>query len=238
MAFFSRFPPEIRRLIWTATVQPRTVPLHHHCRLEVSSAWTRYLPAHPICGCIISPSHPHLSSSAAVPAVMHVCRESRHQELYDKLFLTDGDDAAYIWVNFAIDLIDIGSQPKFGHFASCASRVRRLVCEYRRDWVNGWSLFEGLHIFDNLRTFVVVSQDGLVDYVGCYDLEGFSCKREDLYLIDKTRQKMVTYPELPHWADENYRPEDVQKLGRPVPEDLTVVGLYPSSETNDNQTGT
>lgn len=166
---------------------------------------------------------------------MHVCRESRHENLYDKLSLSELADSAYIWVNFDIDLIDIGYQPKFGHFASCASLVRRLMCENRRDWMNGWSLFDGLHIFNHLRTFVVVSRDGLVDYVGCYDLEGFSCKREDLYLIDKARQKMVTYPELPHWADDDYQPESLQKLGRSVPKDLTMVGLYPSS---DNQTGT
>ncbi|KAK2616497.1 hypothetical protein QQS21_000539 [Conoideocrella luteorostrata] len=109
MATFHRFPLfpwDIRRLIWEASVQPRTVDAR------------------------CDPAVPYIRSTTPAPAVLHACSETRNIGLYEKAFQSSEAEPRYIWVDFEIDMISIGRsefdflRPKFLH-------IRRL--KYQKD---------------------------------------------------------------------------------------------------------
>ncbi|EAQ87728.1 hypothetical protein CHGG_04347 [Chaetomium globosum CBS 148.51] len=109
---FPLFPFELRALIWRSTVQPRTVEVRVDDR---GSGLERRL---------------HLVSPTPVPATIQACREARNLGLYERAFSEIDADGRYVWVNWDIDIISIGTS-YFYHFHPCALLIKRL--QFERD---------------------------------------------------------------------------------------------------------
>ncbi|KAK5624980.1 hypothetical protein RRF57_000696 [Xylaria bambusicola] len=94
---FLQLPAEVRLLIWEATLVPRVVRVGFG-RLYIDEKAL----------CLRS----RLMSPTPIPAILHTCKESRYHSPYQKAFseLDDIDDGEprYIWVNFTVDVIDVG----------------------------------------------------------------------------------------------------------------------------------
>ncbi|KID59421.1 hypothetical protein MAN_10726, partial [Metarhizium hybridum] len=183
---FPRLPFELRALIWALAAQPRTVRL----RAKFERRLTR-------------PNHQHnkytseiacLFSPAPVPATLHTCRESRRQSPYEKLFYSQETEPRYVWVNFDLDMLDVG-EAFFEYLEHHGSRVRRLKFE-AQNFDECWFHFDSKKLvwFTNLVECHVVSGDGLGAWWGAWEDFYWSCKREDLIFIDKeTGQRMNSY---------------------------------------------
>src|SRR5689334_2419090 len=109
---FPLFPFELRALIWQFTVQPRTVEVRVDRR---GSGQNR---------------HTHLVSLTPVPATLQACREARNLGLYERAFSDIGADGRYVWVNWDMDIISIGTS-YFSYFHPCAPLIKRL--QFERD---------------------------------------------------------------------------------------------------------
>lgn len=166
---FPRLPLELRLVIWEASISPRTINFRtcaFRCggddqeqRVEVSiptpkpniSFWT-------------------FTSIPPPPPILHTCRESRNIGLhfqggYQKAFSTwclpyfDGSwNNRYLWVNFELDIIDIGDESPIIYVDEDRDKIKRVKCELdRKDCVLwnkseaqlfGWSIIK---IFEQLR---------------------------------------------------------------------------------------
>ncbi|ODA78099.1 hypothetical protein RJ55_06702 [Drechmeria coniospora] len=107
----------MRVQIWALTVEARVVPVHIRFKTGVSDTSKTVVP--------------HLTSSTPVPNILHICRESRYQNFfYDKFFLTiQGAEPSYVWVNFDIDIIDVGPDVDYTYYKGYAFREYFWACE-------------------------------------------------------------------------------------------------------------
>ena len=167
---FPLFPFEIRALIWRSTVQPRTVEVRVDDR---GSSSTEYI---------------HLVSSTPVPATLQACREARNLGLYERAFSEIPADGRYVWVNWDMDIISIGTSPFF-YLRPYAPLIKRF--QFERD--NSEHFFfhveaRDLDAFLNLKeTFIVCANRYMM--TGWFDAveeHGFvtRCGRENVYLIN------------------------------------------------------
>ncbi|KAF2003792.1 hypothetical protein P154DRAFT_590260 [Amniculicola lignicola CBS 123094] len=97
---FPRLPFELRAQIWEMTVEPRVVDVRVAYSNEIMEYGRR------------------LVSSTSTPAILHVCREARDHGLYEKGFseiASRGVGFQHVWVNFDIDIIDIGASKLYDY---------------------------------------------------------------------------------------------------------------------------
>jgi hypothetical protein len=167
---FPLLPSELRALIWQAIVEPRTVKVRVHDR---GAGQDR---------------HPQLVSSTPVPATLHACREARNLGLYERAFSEIGADGRYVWVNWDVDIISIGTS-YFRYFHLSASLIKRI--QFERDNTDDFFYHRevnDLDAFVNVKEIFVVCADR-------YDMTGWHgaveehashwrCGGENLYLID------------------------------------------------------
>lgn len=117
---FTKLPPEIRVMIWKATVGPRTIRVSVTATPERNGYQTMKNPgpaaldAAKMCD---KPSHVSFGcqcpkSTMPVPAGLHVCRESRAtlKSCYD-IASGSGVASRYLWVNFEQDTIFFRRSP-------------------------------------------------------------------------------------------------------------------------------
>jgi len=50
-----------------------------------------------------------LTSSTPVPATLQACREARNLKLYQQAFLEIDGEVRYVWVNWDMDIVSIGT---------------------------------------------------------------------------------------------------------------------------------
>ncbi|KAH6632165.1 hypothetical protein F5144DRAFT_465896, partial [Chaetomium tenue] len=112
---FPLFPFELRALIWQFTVQPRTVEVRVDDRGPGADR------------------HLHLVSPTPVPATIQACREARNLGLYERAFSEIDADGRYVWVDWDMDIISIGTS-YFSYFHPCALLIKRL--QFERDNVD------------------------------------------------------------------------------------------------------
>lgn len=169
---FLRLPAELRYRVWELTVEPQTVDV----RVTYQS--------HPVS----SPARYWLVSSTPVPAPLQTCREARNHGLYEKAFseinMSNGEESRYVWVNFDIDVIDIGETP-FECYRPAASSIQRLKFN-RKNSDKGFYHFEArdLAMFTNLKEARVVCADGIRSWWGAGEEHYWPCGAENLYFID------------------------------------------------------
>ncbi|EFY94305.1 hypothetical protein X797_011524 [Metarhizium robertsii] len=116
---FPRLPFELRAMVWALAAEPRNVQITAECHEDMDPEDYDFYPAL----CI-----EHLFSPTPVPAVLHACRESRKQSPYEKLFYLEETESCYVWVNFDLDMLDVGLGPLSFLFLN-RSRIRRLKFE-------------------------------------------------------------------------------------------------------------
>ncbi|KAF2448463.1 hypothetical protein P171DRAFT_517990 [Karstenula rhodostoma CBS 690.94] len=164
---FPRLPFELRARIWALTVEPRTVEV---------SFW-------PLIGDC------WLVSRTPVPAPLQACRDSRRelQGQYEQAF-ADLDtlpllERRYIWVNFDMDLIDIGKW-EFYIFRPVKKAIQRL--KFEREHTEDFCRLEldDLRKFTNLREIHVVCTEGLFGWSGALEGGYWPCDAEKVRLID------------------------------------------------------
>lgn len=166
---FPLLPIELRALIWQSTVEPRTVEVRVDWRGSGQEA------------------HLHLVSSTPVPATLQACREARNLTLYERAFSEIGADGRYVWVNWDMDIISIGTS-RFRHFHPSAPLIKRLQFE-RDNTDDSFYHFEvnDLEAFLNVKEiFVVCADDSLTGWYGAVEEhDSFRrCGGENVYLID------------------------------------------------------
>lgn len=212
MVSFTDLPLEIRDQIWALTVEPRVVPVRIKLESRVSGTSKTVIE--------------HLISSTPVPKSLQIYREGRSQNIYEKLFLSNNTEAAYVWVNLDLDIIDIGSHYNYNDFKDCGRRIRRLkfeannLCEV---WYH--SVAKNLIVFDNLVQCFVVATDGWEAWEDAFHEHYWSCEPENLFIIDKNRGRMLGFPELERWLadDDWYKTKEI--MGVPVPQDLAAATI-------------
>lgn len=167
---FPLLPFELRALIWRSTVEPRTVDVRVNRR---GSIWAK-------------DRHTHLVSSTPVPATLQACREARNLRLYERAFAEIGADGRYVWVNWDMDIISIGTS-EFQFFHPSAPLIQRL--QFERD--NTEDSFYHSEVYDldaflNIKEIFIVCVDGLTGWHGAIEEHGFirRCGGENVYLID------------------------------------------------------
>ncbi|KAK3503204.1 hypothetical protein B0T13DRAFT_456718 [Neurospora crassa] len=130
---FPLLPFELRLQIWESSIHPRTVSL------RVGTIWCPYNR---------DATYSLLSSSTtAAPALLHTCHESREVGLkaYTQAFSEWDTDrvnvwrypepprpARYLWVNFDLDMVDIGGWFGIQLAAKYTRHIRRLRMECNR----------------------------------------------------------------------------------------------------------
>ncbi|KAF2003788.1 hypothetical protein P154DRAFT_379813, partial [Amniculicola lignicola CBS 123094] len=180
---FPRLPYELRMQIWEMTVEPRTIHVRaKKFEWKVSSAtWGQNAPS------------PDLFSPTPAPAVLHVCREARNHGLYQmgfsEILNSDGPGIQYIWVNWEIDMIDIGPTD-LGYFKAIANSFQLLMFE--RDFETEYFFYsEGHEVaeFKNLREIHVMCTElcGLYNWIGVFEGGHYwPCGRENMYFKDQS----------------------------------------------------
>ncbi|KAK2612377.1 hypothetical protein QQS21_001641 [Conoideocrella luteorostrata] len=214
---FPRLPYELRALIWTLTVEPRTVPI---------SCWIGDRPAKEV-----NPSDEYwrrdLSSethmpefakhhattlplvlyaaSPIKPSIIHACRESRALNLYEKLILEPGSEASFAWVNFDVDTIDIGDYQIFQRFKHCGHKIRRLKLEANMsdEYFSRYGSHE-LSFFNNLLECFIVTKDPFYFWAGAYE-ERLQCKPESTFIIDEITGEVKCCADLDQLWEEDQR---------------------------------
>jgi hypothetical protein len=160
---FPLLPFELRARIWQLTVEPRTV--------EVRRAhFPRAVP---------------LFSPTPVPATLQACREARNLKLYTQAF-SDLDKPRYVWVNWDMDIISIGTS-LFCVFHRAAMLFKRLQFE-RDNSPESFYHFEvrDLKPFINVQEIYVVCTDGMRawHHAGEELSHYWDGGKDNLYLID------------------------------------------------------
>lgn len=91
-------PSELRMAIWELAIEPRTIELYTAEPVTTAQPGTRFSALRLIC-------------TTPVPAIVHVCHESRNLGLYRKslieLGFLDGAQPWYIWADLAIDMLSL-----------------------------------------------------------------------------------------------------------------------------------
>jgi hypothetical protein len=170
---FPRLPHELRVLVWLLAANPRTVQINpkHESRLTRDGKYSSEIAS------LVSPT--------PVPAALHACREGRRHNAYEKLFYSDQPERRYIWVNFDLDTLDVGTSP-LACLEHSGSRIRRLRLE-RDYYCDSWFYDEAPRLawFPNVLEYEVVYRGDLGAWSETYDQHPWSCTRERLKFINK-----------------------------------------------------
>lgn len=217
---FPKLPPELRGLIWAHSVEFRTVDSR---ALRADKRPTRKRRAR-----LRDPYTP-----LPVPVVMQVCRESRSQQLYERVeyrypperppvtdtrpgVTVDADprpsEVRYAWVNFDKDMIDIETDD-LGTILHLWSRIRRLKLE--RDfssssWYHGE--VQDLAYFRNLEMCQIAGAVSVLRWFGGWEVHYLSCKRENVFFIDTNSGEMVNAVQLKEVGEASQKYELEEKL--------------------------
>ncbi|KAH6625881.1 hypothetical protein C7974DRAFT_209240 [Boeremia exigua] len=190
---FPRLPYELRMQIWEMTVEPRTV--HAEFTNPIYPDRTYYL-----------------TSSTPVPAVLQACREARNHGLYQKAFseiAVHGRGAQYVWVDFAIDTIDIGTST-FDSFKPVAPLIQLL--RFKREMQGDWFYYQevdDVRHFVNAREIWIVPLDGLWACVGATETHYWPCGKENVFFLDPLNyERMFIGPNGEDEIDRLYGPKD------------------------------
>lgn len=178
---FPRLPYELRAMVWALAAEPRTVQINVEYGERIKSDFTTGIY--------------YLVSSTPVPAVLHTCRESRKQSPYEKLFYCQETEPCYVWVNFDLDMFDVGLD--YVHFLfRNRSRVRRLKFEFDHIQYDCWDPedFEDWQ-FENLVEFHVVVGD-LRECAIFWDVDFLPSKQGNFVFIDGSTGKMMNSCDL------------------------------------------
>ncbi|KAH0593955.1 hypothetical protein MHUMG1_08278 [Metarhizium humberi] len=169
---FPRLPFELRAMVWALAAEPRTVQID----VDYAERINPQVGQSDVMGIYCS--------STPVPAVLHTCQESRKQSPYEKLFYSEETEPCYVWVNFDLDMFDIGT----GHVNILfrnRSRVRRLKFEFDHTQYDCWVSedFEAWQ-FENLVEFHVVVGD-LRECATFWDVDFLPSKQGKFVFIDR-----------------------------------------------------
>ncbi|KAJ2976900.1 hypothetical protein NQ176_g4676 [Zarea fungicola] len=183
---FPKLPAEVRAMIWANSIEPRTVDVRSFqgSRGPRRGAWSW------------GPPDPY--TPVAVPGIMHACRESRRQGLYEKVAYTHPAPPGqrYAWINFDMDMIDLGVA-FLENVKHIAPRIRRL--KFERSNVSEYWYYEeadNLTWFDNVELYHVVVPDALNGWYAAWEECYWACKKENLIYIDKQTGQMLNAVEL------------------------------------------
>ncbi|KAF5124186.1 hypothetical protein E5D57_012114 [Metarhizium anisopliae] len=183
---FPRLPYELRAMVWALAAEPRTVQINVDYGEGINpqvrqSDFTKGMY--------------YLVSSTPVPAVLHTCRESRKQSPYERLFCCEETEPCYVWVNFDLDMFDIGIGDVIFLFQN-RSRVRRLKFEFYDIQYAFWDPedFEDWQ-FKNLVEFHVVVHD-LRECATFWGIDFLPSKQGNFVFIDGTTGKMMNSCDL------------------------------------------
>lgn len=170
----------------------------------------------------------YLASSTPVPNVMHICRESRARasSFYEKFSLSKQSEQIYVWVNLDVDIIDIGNESHYTLFKECGPRIRRLKFEasnLAEWWYHGSA--RDLPVFDGVQQCFVLAIDGWEAWEDAFNEHYFACAAEDLYIIDKNRSRIVSFPELEGCLGDDDWHLSIENLGVPYDKAATVLGI-------------
>ncbi|OBT79925.1 hypothetical protein VF21_01562 [Pseudogymnoascus sp. 05NY08] len=198
MPTFSSLPPEIRALIWKATVEPRTVEV----RLLPLGTITR-----------------HLVSPTPVPAPLQTCREARNLGLYARAFAEveaaacpDGKEPRYVWLNLEIDIISLGPT-RFGWFEAVAGSIRRLQIERENTRETFAELVEVCQ-FENAEEIYIVCADGMEIWHRVAEDHFWPCELENVIFIDPFDGRVMNSVEMDRVFDEVAEERDrIWRLG-------------------------
>jgi hypothetical protein len=191
---FPLLPAELRALIWHATVEPRTVDI----RVDADySGENRRL---------------HLVSPTPVPPTLQACREARNLGLYERAFSEIDADGRYVWVNWEMDIINIGTS-YFSYFHPSAPLIKRL--QFWRD--NSDDVFyhsevRDLDAFVNVKEVYIVCPElpDLRAWHGAVEEHSFlrPLGGENVYLIDvEGGGRIMKAAELDAMMDQEYAEE-------------------------------
>ncbi|KAI1307200.1 hypothetical protein F5Y03DRAFT_383941 [Xylaria venustula] len=194
---FPRLPAELRFQIWTLTANQRIV----HLGWSPKICWVFN----------IKPKNFGYSSHTPVPAVLHVCRESRQIAPYKKTFSTptltqSGTETKYIWVNFQKDTICIADHQLewLRPYQADIERLRIVVAnadppggywnlqpcfwDSSNDILRGFSALRELDIYVKKHFFVV----GFL----AHGIVHATCSRENIRFIDLCTGLLLTSPQM------------------------------------------
>lgn len=208
---FSRLPWELRTCIWELTISPRTVHIHvkHRTKRDGRERW-----GWPVKAKLIF-------TSSSIPGALHACQEDRNHLThpacsagsgglghYEKMTSSDLLNAQrpwnweeecptpvpYIWVNFEVDMIDIGyNRYKLGTpYASNIRRVKYIAVRLYK--VFDEVLMPGEHGFPCVKEAEVecyFEMDDLGEVLACVSMAKLVCKMEDILCQDRTGKRMT-----------------------------------------------
>ncbi|KAJ4359618.1 uncharacterized protein N0V89_000173 [Didymosphaeria variabile] len=193
--FFPRLPFEIRARIWELTIEPRIV--------DVSVSQTYLWRGAPL-----------PVTSTPVPAPLQTCQESRRelQRHYERGF-TGIDDPPhvlepqqYVWVNFDMDIIDVGRYSHFDVYEKVASMVQRLRFEAENHYDPVFDFgMERAKIFSNAKEIYVVCKYGLTPWWGALEDYYWPCGGENVWFIDPNDGTMMRGAELDEMVEKERR---------------------------------
>ncbi|KAK4076805.1 hypothetical protein ACCO45_012641 [Purpureocillium lilacinum] len=175
---FGRLPSELRARIWASTVESRTVEI-------------RYSP---------ETGDLHVNSTTPVPAVQQTSHEARMQGLYQRAFAY-GEEPRYVWVNFDVDVISIGTT-YFRYLEPERLLIRRLKFEREDD--ESFFHFEArvLETFYNVEEVQVICEDGLLSWQEAWESVAWPCQKDKIKFIDKeTKQEADGWELDKMWED-------------------------------------
>ncbi|KID93727.1 hypothetical protein MAJ_10325, partial [Metarhizium majus ARSEF 297] len=183
---FPRLPFELRAMVWALAAEPRTVQIKAEYDQNMEPEDYELHPSLYI---------EHLFSPTPMPAVLHACRESRKQSPYEKLFYSQETESCYVWVNFDLDMLDVGIGYLDFLFLN-KSRVRRLKFQYEevRDFEWETEDFEDWQ-FENLVECHVVVTD-LRQCARFWGVDFLPSKQENFVFIDEKTGKMMNSCDL------------------------------------------
>jgi hypothetical protein len=177
---FPRLPLELREQIWKEIVEQRTVDVR-----IVHKGPER---------------QPHIVSSTPIPSTLQSCQEARNQGLYQRVPIEvdtrHGIERRYVWLNWDIDILDIGTS-YFSYFKSIASSIKRL--KFERE--NGDEYFyhkESMYLqkFANAEEIHVVCADGFWMWGGALYDHPWPCAHENIFFIDPIEGRVTKGLEL------------------------------------------
>ncbi|KAI3339314.1 hypothetical protein F4824DRAFT_498581 [Ustulina deusta] len=177
---FPRLPPELRAQIWEVTVMLRIVDARIISRdlIVLSDGLPRRGPA---------------SSLVNAGAT------------FSELAALDGTGRRYIWVNFATDMISIGTT-MIASYAPVAPPVQRLKLEGKTsNTINGQqvkALCNKLRDFTNVKDIHIVCTDGFGWWTGASRNNDWPCSRENLFFINPNNGSMMRSIEMDTMFDE------------------------------------
>lgn len=176
--------------IWRCTAEPRTVEVRYQRRWPTRNRL------------LISPT--------LVPGPLQCCRVARDelQGLYERAFfkidtqrgvergIEWGIERRYVWLNFNIDMVDIGTS-EFGDFESIAPNIKRLKFE-RENSNEYWYNTEKRQLVDfkNVEEIHVVCTDGFSQWsFAMYD-HTWPCAHDKIVFFDPLEGQVARGTEL------------------------------------------